>query len=95
MQNALLPVKDDPDILLSLLEDTARRLQITIRYEPIFTASENSSSNGGLCSLRGKKFLIVNSDLSAGQKCSVLSASLRQLDLEGVFVPPLVRDMLE
>ena len=87
-------VYDDPDILLALLEQTARKIGISVRYEPILGATEQSQSPGGLCRLGGDRLLIVDAALSTQQRCQVIAKSLRRLDLSDVFIPPLVRRFL-
>ncbi len=91
----MLHLANDPDILLALLEQTAGRLDITIRYEPILGATNQSHSPGGLCRLKDRNLLIVDASLNAGQKCAVIADNLRRFDLGDIFVPPLVRHLLE
>jgi hypothetical protein len=94
MLTPLLPVANDPEIILNLLEQTADKLKITIRYEPVLGAAPDNHSDGGLCKLHGKNIMIIDSNLSDNQKCSVICDILKTLDLSKIFIPPLIRQLL-
>jgi hypothetical protein len=78
----------EPSLALRELEAVAGRLSIPIRYE-------RGEMRGGLCRLCGRWQIIINEDLADEEKTDVLAESLAQTDLEGVFVPPRVRQRLE
>ncbi|MBN2343246.1 MAG: hypothetical protein JXX29_23015 [Deltaproteobacteria bacterium] len=79
---------------MSLLEKTARKLGLTIRYEPIFNNGEPWQSDGGVCRVQEEKLLIINSSAPADQRCHVILHALQAIELNDKFIPPIVRQML-
>ena len=82
----------DDKTLLVQLEELAENLAIEIRYEAI--RKEGSFFTGGLCRLKGKDILIVNSDASMGDKIQALAKALRRSDLSQVYMRPALREFL-
>lgn len=78
----------DPASALRELEAVAARLSIPIRYE-------KGEMRGGLCRLHGCLQIIINETLADDEKVDVLAESLAQTDLDAVYVPPRVRQILE
>lgn len=74
--------------LLYRLETAARRLGVTVRYEPCQGA-------GGMCVLRGERLIIVDEDQSPAEQALVIAEGLSRLDLEDVYLPPVVREAIE
>jgi N-dimethylarginine dimethylaminohydrolase len=83
----------DKHTTLSLLEELAQRLGITIRYETV--KKEDFIHTGGLCILRGEHILIINSRASTVEKIRVLASALKRFDLGHVYVRPAVRELLD
>jgi hypothetical protein len=81
-----------PSELRSQLEGVARRLGILVRFEPF---EAGTGRRGGLCKVRGETRILVDSSGSVLEQIATLERALRKLDLEGVFVPPLVRARIE
>lgn len=79
--------------LLEHLEDIAHRLGVELRYENLCHGVVRSE--GGYCRLSGKSIILINRKDSRQQKIKVLCKSLSKLDLQGIFIPPAVRRMLE
>ena len=79
----------DDESLLAQLESVCRALGIKVRYEPCEEAP------GGLCELRGERLVIVDDALPAARRAAVLAAALAELDTEGLYMPPAVRDLIE
>ena len=77
----------DDQELLYRMEDVARRLGIQVRYEP-------SEGKGGLCVLRGRSIIIADEAAGARARWQMLAAALSEFDLEGIYLPPLVRDAI-
>lgn len=82
----------DDKTLLAQLEELAENLAIEIRYEAI--RKEGSFFTGGLCRLKGKDILIVNSEASMGDKIQALAKALRRSDLSQVYMRPALREFL-
>ncbi|MBW2066750.1 MAG: hypothetical protein JRJ03_17720 [Deltaproteobacteria bacterium] len=81
------------DRLLGQLEELADSLGIAIRYEKL--KGEGQASGGGLCKLRGKYFLIVDSKAHTSEKIDILAVSLARFNLSNVYLKPGLREFLE
>ena len=75
-------------LLLQELETLAAQLGVELRYEELETS-------GGLCRYSGKLCLIVDRRLPLARRIALLSRELGRLPLEGVFLRPSVRELLE
>ena len=75
--------------LLQNLEDLADQLSVEIRYENL------DGSLGGLFRLRGRSCILLDRNLSVAERLKLVSRSLAKLHLDGVFIPPAVREILE
>jgi len=77
---------------LQLLDQLAARLGVEVRYEPM--KEDRGSAAGGLCRLRGRTIIIVDSKAPQAEQVGVLLDALSELDTDSVFVPPLIREAL-
>jgi hypothetical protein len=82
----------DDEILLSQLEDLADKLGIIVREEKIDI--EEASTAGGLCRLQGEYFLILNSRATVKEKIRTAIEALRHFDLTGIYIKPVIRELL-
>jgi len=82
----------DERSLLGQLEDLARGLGIEVRYEML--KREGSSTQGGLCRLKGQYLLLVNSKAPNRDKIEALALAVNRFDLSQVFMKPGLRDFL-
>lgn len=78
----------DEVALLQELETLAEILAIEVRYDDF-------EGRGGLCRYRGRTCLIVNRTLPLRERLHLISRALARLPLEGVFIRPQVRELLE
>jgi hypothetical protein len=83
----------DDEVILNYLEELAEKLDILVRDENI--NMEESSSSGCLCLLEGQYILILNSKATLQEKIQVAIKALQQFDLSGVYVKPLIRELLD
>lgn len=74
--------------LVQDLQDVARQIGITIRFE-------QGNFEGGYCILKEQKLLLINRRLLPVRKASVLAAALREIGLENVFLKPALRAYIE
>ena len=74
--------------LLEALEELAGRLDIRIRRESF-------RGDGGLCRLRGESMIIVNRSRTPAEQAELLARSLSQMDLDGIYIAPQVREAIE
>ena len=78
----------DQAFLFQELEALAAELEVEVRYDDL-------ASRGGLCRVGDRTCLFVNRDLSLVERVDVFADGLAALPLDGVFIRPLVRDLLE
>ncbi len=76
------------------LEALAYSLGIQVRYEYL-ESEETSFHSGGLCRVKGKPIIIVNSGALSSDKVQTLAKALRRFDLSGIYIKPALRDLLE
>lgn len=74
--------------ILSQLLALAEQLGLEVR-------EEKGDFNGGWCTLDGVKLIFLNRGHSTAGKVAVLAEALAYQSLEGVYVLPAVRDLLE
>jgi hypothetical protein len=79
--------------MLEHLEEIALRLGVELRYEQL--GMGGLRCDGGYCRVAGKPLILVNRKDSRRRKILVLARSLAKLDLEGIFIPPAVRKIIE
>jgi hypothetical protein len=80
-----------PETLYMELEHLLVRLGVDLRIE---TVDEEAGSWGGLCRLYGKSLLILDPQLSLGERNRFILDILRLFDLEGIYIPPFIRETL-
>jgi hypothetical protein len=83
----------DARTVLGHLEAVAEQLGVEIRYEPM--EAETVLSPGGMCRIRGKPVIIVNSKTSMEDQIRIVVKALRRLDLSRIYLRPGIRDLLE
>lgn len=81
------------ELVLSQLEDLAYKLGIAIRHFKFIR--DESSGPGGLCRIRGKYVLFIDSQATTKEKILVTIEALKQFDLGGIPVMPVIQDLLE
>jgi hypothetical protein len=79
--------------LLGQLESLAHALGIQVRYECL--EGEPAFRTGGLCRIRKKSVIIINSKATPKDKIRTLAEALRRFDLSNVYLKPVLRDFLE
>jgi hypothetical protein len=79
--------------LLSLLEETAQRLGIAVRYERFDGA--DVTVRDGLCLVKGERVLFVEKRRSLHEKILVLAKTISDLDSENTYMPPVVRELID
>jgi hypothetical protein len=70
----------------------ARKLGTEVRAEPFDPGlSDAARPRGGMCSIRGRQIILVDSRGSLPDRIATVAGALSQLDLETVFLTPIVR----
>ncbi len=67
-------------------EKLAERLEVEIRYIP--------GISSGLCLVKGKRVLFADRGLDRGALLEIFAREFRNLDLEGLFIVPVLRKYL-
>ena len=80
-------------IILQNLEAIAEKLDIKVNYENL--RKRHVFSKGGFCRLKEDKIVIIDTTLNLSEKIDVLADALSQLDLEDIYMPPVVRKILD
>ena len=83
----------DETTVLDHLEALAYSLNIQVRYEHL--DSETAFPTGGLCRVKDKHFIIVDSGATTAEKVRTLTRALRRFDFSGIYLKPALRDLLE
>jgi hypothetical protein len=82
-----------PVRVLAELEILAARLGIEVRVEPF--DHDICSTRGGLCLVQGRPLLLMDEGLPIEDRIDVMAGAVAHFDLEGVYIPPIVRDRIE
>ncbi len=85
-------MKDDK--LLQGLEEVAGMLGVKVSYEKI-VKNPVRQPKGGLCRVDGEPRIIIHKKLTDSEKAQVMIESLRQFDLDGIFIAPEIRQAIE
>jgi hypothetical protein len=74
--------------LLEELQDVARQIGVTIRFE-------KGDFEGGFCILRDQRLVLINRRLMPSRKASLLALALQNIGLEAVYLKPVIRQYIE
>ena len=85
----------DEHTIIDHLEELAERFGIQIRYEPIKQDEDLVKVVGGLCLLRGKYVLIIDSKATMIDKIRTLAEAVKHFNLDQVYVRPVLRELLD
>ncbi len=85
----------DEIVVIDLLEELLEGFGVRTRYEAIKQDEDASYVVGGLCLLKGKYVLIVNSNASARYRIITLATALKHFNLDQIYVRPVVRELLD
>ncbi len=85
----------DENTTIDQLEELAEKFGIQIRYEAINLDEESIYVTGGLCELRGRSLIIINSRSTIKERIRTLAEALRHFDLDQVYIRPAIRELLD
>jgi hypothetical protein len=78
--------------LLEELTRAAERAGIRVRNESFAAGlSDVTRPRGGLCTLRGQRMILIDAKLPLPERIATVAEGLASVDLENVFLPPIVR----
>ena len=86
----------DPErnaLILRGLVEAFERLGITVELANL--SFEDVKGRGGLCRVHDRRLIIIDKKLSTQEIIELLAAELARMDLEGLYLPPIVRDAVE
>jgi hypothetical protein len=83
----------EPEKIYQHLEELAERLGISVRYEDLSASGFRVKS--GLCTIKGKATFLMDKSMNTDQRISLLSECLEGMELEGVFIVPALRSLLQ
>lgn len=83
----------DDGLALRAMDDAARRLGVTVRYERL--GDDDISVSSGFCRVKDEKIVIIDKRLDIRGKWKALAMALKQADINSVFLPPLARELLD
>ena len=89
------PTTFDESGIISQLEELAESFGLHIRHEPIKSDDDLPIVPGGMCRLKGDRVLILNSKATTQDRIRVLAEVLKHFNLDGVYIRPAVRQLLE
>ena len=76
----------DVTVCLKEFEKLSHRIGITIRY--------TKGGPSGLCMVKGNHILFIDETLDKRDQIEVFLHEFKTLDLEGIFIVPLIRRLL-
>lgn len=80
----------DPSLRLDEVLEVFARLEVEVRIERL------GGQGGGLCQLRGKRILVVDLDADVATRLERVAGALALVpEIEAVFLPPAVRELLD
>ncbi len=83
----------EPEKTYQHLENLAEQLGISIRYENL--AESGLTAKSGLCRIKERYFYIMDISRDLSERVKLLAQCLGRMDLEGVYVVPAIRKILE
>jgi hypothetical protein len=78
----------DSGEIVDYLAELAEKLGVEVRWEGLI-------GDGGICELRGKRYLFVDRSLELAGQLDVMADALCMEPLDDVYVLPEVRDILD
>jgi hypothetical protein len=78
----------NPDEILDEMKRVAEKLDVRLRLELM-------PALGGLCTVKGRKVIFLNTALEPWDQVDVLARSLAQLPTDSLFMTPQVREIIE
>ena len=79
--------------LLAQFEELANNLNVEVRYEPI--KREGSFYPGGLCIIKGKYVIIINTQANTRDRLETIAGALGRFDLSRMYVRPALREYMD
>jgi hypothetical protein len=79
-------------IILNELERVAERAGIKIHYEKL--DDEEFHISGGHCKLKNRMMVFIDPRAKAHERLRIFLQALRNVDLEGIYIIPAIREII-
>jgi len=76
------------DEILEELKDVAFQLGATVRFE-------KGDFKGGYCIIHDKKVIVINKFANLQRKIMILSAALKELEVDKIYLSPKLREVID
>jgi hypothetical protein len=80
--------------LVDELSEAARRLGLEVRREKILR-EVGYRARGGACRFRDRNLIILDREMTSADQVEILVEALRGQDLEGLYLSPAARRLIE
>ena len=80
--------KLNPEKIFILFEELAEKMNINI-------VQGKGDFIGGMCSVNDESYIVINKVKPMSQRLNVLGTEFSKLDLNNIFVSPVLRDFIE
>ena len=77
-----------PEKLFILFEELAQKMNINI-------VQGKGDFIGGMCSVNDESYIVINKVKPISQRLNILGNEFSKLDLNNIFVSPVLRDFIE
>lgn len=74
--------------ILEELKALALQMEVKVRFE-------KGDFKGGYCLLKDSKVIVINKMANLQRKVMTLSAALKELGIEEIYLPPRLREIIE
>jgi len=76
-----------------MMEETAQRLGITIRYERL--EGTVIPPKDGICKVKGEDLLFIDRRRTVKEKIRILAEAIGSMEMETAYIAPVVRELVE
>ncbi|MDZ4711565.1 MAG: hypothetical protein SGI89_04485 [bacterium] len=89
IKKAPKPIIDEKkDDIINELIEIINNLGLNVR-------TEKGMFKGGFCLLREQKLFLLNKNLEQDKKINVLAKCIAEIGVEGIYIKPNIRDLIE
>ncbi|GIK23029.1 MAG: hypothetical protein HND40_04795 [Ignavibacteriota bacterium] len=74
--------------IIQELRSIASQLGATVRFE-------KGDFSGGYCLLKDDKVIVINKNANLQKKAMILSAALKELGVDDIYINPKLRELIE
>ena len=85
----------DENTILDQLEGLIEKFGVQVRHDTVKQDENSIHIIGGVCRLKGKYVLILNSRATTRDKIWTLGIVLKQLDYDQIYIRPILRELLD